>query len=602
MRLNYSLISQNKLEDGEFFKVVINIPTINGWVDNVYLNILGNNYFLPFKVKKDQMATFEREIFIKTGAIHRFNFSYNIEGKTYHTNSDKISSNFSVPKWAKGAVMYQIFVDRFNRGNPNLPEEIPNRKIYSSFAEEMKSGPTNGIWNIDYYGGDLKGIIDKLDYIKSLGVSIIYLTPIVRSQSNHRYDTGDYEIVDPYVGTNDDLKMLCDEAHKREIRIVLDAVFNHTGNDSKYFNEFESYPEKGAAQGEESDYYKFYKRHNNGFCYWWGMNNLPVCDSSSQEWTNYITGDGDNKGIIDKWFELGIDGLRLDVADELSDTFIEKIRSAVRRNKEDGFVIGEVWENPMSQNRKYVSSGTCMDSVMNYYFIDALMRYFKYGDVDKLVRVIKDIQENYPEDTIKTLMNFTSTHDISRIINIFGTDEFDHYAKWAWDLKKNELEYCKSRKLSQEEEKRGKEIYKAYLFALAFYPGILSIFYGDEIGITGMGNLENRKPFRDETIDQDLLEFHRFIGKIREDNPFLKEASLHINHIDKNLLYFTRRLGTKYASVLVSNSPNNLYFEKTKVDDKVKTYNLNSSDTVIMPYGAVALVGEGKEEKIKVKL
>ena len=169
------------------------------------------------------------------------------------------------------------------------------------------------------------------------------------SQSNHRYDIADYEKVDPYLGSNEDLKDLCVKAHKNGIKIILDGVFNHTGNDSKYFNEYGNYNSVGAYQSKNSEYYDWYRKNENGdFEYWWGFNNLPECDCYNQGWQNFIYG---KNGIIDKWFKSGIDGLRLDVADELTDNFIENIRIAVKRNKKDGFIIGEVWENAISKEK-----------------------------------------------------------------------------------------------------------------------------------------------------------------------------------------------------------------------------------------------------------
>ena len=238
-------------------------------------------------------------IIILFGVIYFNYIKYQVNNQTYYIKKDnkidntikkddmhKLSVNFDVPSWAKGKVMYHIFVDRFNRGNQEKMKDMPRRTTYNTWDDEMILGPNKeGIWNADFYGGDLRGIEEKLDYIQSLGVDIIYLSPIVHSQSNHRYDASDYENVDPYAGTNDDLKHLCDEVHKRGMKIILDAVFNHTGNDSKYFNEYNTFDTIGAFQSNDSPYASFYKKHyDNGklyYDYWWGMTNLPVCDGYS---------------------------------------------------------------------------------------------------------------------------------------------------------------------------------------------------------------------------------------------------------------------------------------------------------------------------------
>ena len=289
---------------------------------------------LKHKINEKNKIIFETNFYLDTRAIYHYYFKYKVNNeikyikkvnsKDNYINQDemyKMSVNFSTPDWAKGKIMYHIFIDRFNRGSNKPLKPMPRRTIYKSWEDDMVLGPNeDGIWNADFYGGDLKGIEEKLDYIKSLGVDIIYLSPVVHSQSNHRYDAADYENVDPYAGCNEDLKNLCDKAHEKGMKVILDAVFNHTGNDSKYFNEYGTFDTLGAYQSMYSTYAPFYRKHYHDgklyYDYWWGMPNLPVCNGYSNEWKNYILGD---VGIIDKWFNLGIDGLRLDVADELTD-------------------------------------------------------------------------------------------------------------------------------------------------------------------------------------------------------------------------------------------------------------------------------------------
>lgn len=606
----FDITPLEKKENSNKYKINMSFPIELGWIEDVNFVIEKGNRIIPYKLKhlknEDGKVYFEGEVELETRAIYRYYFSYLVDGitnflkKEYKNNEHitkdemwKMSVNFDTPKWAKGKVMYHIFVDRFNKGRDEELVPMPRRTIHKSWDEDMVIGPNEDkIWNADFYGGDLQGIIEKLDYLKSLGIDILYLSPIVHSQSNHRYDTSDYENVDPYVGTNDDLKRLCDEAHKRGMKIVLDAVFNHTGNDSKYFNEYESFPNVGAYQSKDSQYAKFYREKEiNGkrtFDYWWGMKNLPVCNGDSKEWQDYILGEN---GIIDKWFSLGIDGLRLDVADELTDDFIEKIRIAVKRNKEDGFILGEVWKNPMRMNRSYIESGKGMDSVMNYSLIDALIRYFKYGDVDKLAYIIKDIKNEYPKETIDTLMNFTSTHDISRAINIFSSNNFQEYGEWSWNPENNDLEYCKNFKLSPEEYEKGKELYEAYVFALTFMPGILSIFYGDEVGIQGLGNLANRKTFPWGSEDKELLEYFRNIILSRKKEEFLQEADIDILEINKDYLMF-ERMDKENKALFAVNRTNE---EKelnipSEYEESKDIYTLKKSrKTRLSPYGGIAI-------------
>ena len=598
-------------EEGNLYKITIQIPMDLGWIEDVKF-ILEDEFNkrkinMKYFTQNENMAYFIAETFIETKAIYHYYFSCKANGNFIylkHKNKGnnklidndekwKLSVNFDVPDWAKGKIMYHIFLDRFNRGSNEPMKPIIRRSIHESWDEDMQIGPDqNGIWNNDFYGGDLKGIEDKLDYIKSLGVDIIYLSPIVQSQSNHRYDAADYEVVDPYAGNNDDLKNLCEKAHNLDIKIVLDAVFNHTGNDSKYFNEYGTYNTIGAYQSKDSIYSSFYRKHEeNGqivYDYWWGMKNLPECDGYAKKWIDYITGVG---GIIDKWFELGIDGLRLDVADELNDDFIKLIRKAVKRNKKDGFIIGEVWKNPMRMNRQYISSAKSMDTVMNYLLIDALLRYFKYADVNKLKDILNEILTEYPDDTIKTLMNFTSTHDITRVINLLGTDEFQKYGEWAWDLNNSDYNWCKNYHLNDNQYNQGKKLLEPYIFTLTFFPGILSIFYGDEIGLDGMGNLPNRKPFPKTNHDDQILDIFKKSGNIRINETFLRNADTNIKNINSKHFIFERKDHNHKMLIFVSRvEENQNIIVPEEYQNPIKIYKINNSSlNNLTPYGAIAI-------------
>ena len=610
-RIEFSINEINNNENEAKYKVIIKVPMELGFIERMKFitetSYERNAHQLHHVTNNNGFVCFEGEITLPTKALYNYYFSFEANHDfIYFKNTNignyksvsksemwKMSVNFKVPDWAQGKIMYHIFVDRFNRGNKEKLKEMPNRYIHKSWDEDIVIGPNDkGLWCTDFYGGDIKGIIDKLKYIKELGVSILYLSPVVWSQSNHRYDASDFSQVDPYAGCNDDLKKLCDKAHSMGMRVILDAVFNHTGNDSKYFNEFGTFKELGAYQSGESKYYPFYRKHYyNGhpyFDYWWGMGNLPVCNGYSKEWQDYIYGEG---GIIDLWFNLGIDGLRLDVADELTDEFIEGIRKAVKRNKEDGFILGEVWKNPMRMGRGYLESGKGMDSVMNYQLVNALIRYYKYGDHTFLNHILNEIIREYPKDTINSLMNFTSTHDISRIINILGSNEFLYNGEWAWDVRNVSREYQKDYRLSKEEFEYGKKLYQSYLYSLAFLPGILSIFYGDETGLEGLGNLANRRPFNWKKADFDILNTVCKIGNIRENEKFLETASLEIIDVNENNLSFIRRLNNEEAFIALSRVG-----EKQKIDvptsfrDLPIKYNLhNSNKEELSEYGGIVL-------------
>ena len=588
------------------FIVSLEVPLEDKWYDNVVFNSFNNNNCYSFKLNhkenNNDSIKFENIIELPDGALYNTFISCKIDGEEFYLDKDgnwnksldkkdmkKISVNFNVPDWCKNAMIYHIFVDRFYRSNSDKLIDKPRKSIHRDLSEEPLIGPDKeGIWTNDFYGGDLKGIIEKLDYIKSMGVSIIYLSPIVESQSNHRYDTADYMKVDPYAGSMEDLKLLCNKAHELGIKIILDGVFNHTGNDSLYFNEYNSYNSIGAFHNKDSYYSKFYKREANNFKYWWGFKNLPECDCNSREWQEFICGSG---GVIDKWFETGIDGLRLDVADELSDYFIELIRKACNRNKKDAFIYGEVWEQPIYKNRNYIMSGHGMHSIMNYKGMDALIRYYNYADIDKLRSVINEILSEYPKETRDSLMNSLSTHDISRIITILGNSNlFNSSSRWSWDLNGYiDNEFIKRFKLTEEEYQLAKSKYLSYLVSIGFLPGNLTLFYGDEVGLQGLGNLQNRRYFSWNNVDNEILNEIKSIGKIRKDNIFLKEAELKVLDINDRYFMYERYNDSDKLLVCTNRSNEEIPINVPR-EYQSKVLSLKkSNDRLLTPYGGIVM-------------
>ena len=616
---NFKIRETEKLDNGCKYSISLELSMKDGWFEDVYFCVQRGWDLIPIKLKhkenKDGIVYFhtEEDIFLETRAIYKYYFSYKCDGfrrfikendvlgpeGIMHEEMYKMSVNFKAPDWAKGRMMYHIFIDRFNRGSSEPMKVMPRRHIHKDWNEPIVvCGDENNIWNNDFYGGDIKGIINKLDYIESLGVEILYLSPIVYSQSTHRYDASDYEVVDPYAGTMEDLKELCDEAHKRGMKVVLDAVFNHTGSDSKYFNRYqnkewiEKEQDRGAYYGGRK-YSKFYKSHRGPdgmtyYHYWWGFDTLPVCNGDAKEWQEYITGKG---GVIDLWFNQGVDGLRLDVADELTDYYIELIRKAVHRNKKDGFILGEVWENPMYMGRGYIENGIGMDTVMNYNFVKALIRYFRYGEADELARKIRECVNTYPTDTMNTAMNFTSTHDMTRGINLWDPSIFNYHGKWPWNLLNEDHNVAQAYKLSVEQYEEAKKVYEAYVFFMTFYPGILSIFAGDEMGVQGIGNLDNRKPMPWDNMDEELLEFFREMGTIRKEETFMYDAAIRVRDINVNYAVFERIKDEDRMLVIVNRTGEEHSFvvpEEYRNSDKV--YTLKKSKPGVMgPYGGIAI-------------
>lgn len=494
--------------------------------------------------------------------LYFYCFKLTLNGKMYYlklnngnvilTNNDLpwmqftvTNSLFRTPAWAKGAIMYQIMVDRFSR-DPSVPVfKMPRRTIHENWNDipDWKPNEQGIITNTDFFCGNFKGITKHLKYIKKLGVKILYLSPVCQSQSNHRYDTGDYKNVDPYLGSIDDLKELCKRAHALQMKVILDGVFNHTGNDSIYFNEYSTYPEPGAYSGQISKYYNWYKKNPKSvFDYWWGFSTLPECDPHSKDWQEFMFG---KNGVIETMFSWGIDGLRLDVADELPDFFLEMLSKCARHCKKDAFIIGEVWENAIRKfdgNRNYLL-GSSLNSVMNYPFTDATIKCIRFKDASAFKRITQEIYQDYPREAMLSAMNALGTHDIPRPITSLGSNGFILNAyEWIWDIgnKNREWQYEQLCNFSYTDYKKARKLLKAALVLLYFLPGNPCIYYGDEVGLYGYKDPWNRKPYPWEYRDKNTLKFYRSLGKAFNSAPLLSKAGYRFISFDHNVIVYER--------------------------------------------------------------
>ncbi len=443
--------------------------------------------------------------------------------------------HYQTPTFLKGGVMYQIFPDRFcNSGTPK--ENIPYGRVDRTWGELPYYRPDqNGhVWNNDYFGGDLEGIRQHLDYFKDLGVTCLYLNPIFESHENHRYCTANYRNVDPHLGTNEDFARLCADAQKYGISIIIDGVFSHTGADSIYFNKFDRYDNLGAWQGPDSEYYSwynFYGADGKEYESWWGIDTLPNVDENNPTYTKYICGDG---GVLQYWLELGAAGWRLDVADELPDQFLDNLHNSVKSYDPEKIIIGEVWEDASNKEaygvkRRYLL-GDQLDSVMNYPFREAVIAYTK-GEASTSFRDrIMGIVENYPKCTVDVLMNFVSTHDIERAINRLGGQPCDDKSK-DW-MAENEL--------TPDEYARGKAMLKTAMTLQFFLPGVPSIYYGDEVGLQGWKDPFNRRCYPWGKEDEELYAFTKRLSKIRHTLPAFVEGRIEFLVLDENVCGFAR--------------------------------------------------------------
>lgn len=419
--------------------------------------------------------------------------------------------NFKTPDWLKGGIIYQIFPDRFYSSGTEKHGVRPSR-VMRRWGDEpfWREEQMNGIWNNDYFGGDLKGIEEKLLYLANLGVTCIYLNPIFEANSNHRYDTADYEKIDPLLGTEDDLKSLCKTAREQYgISIILDGVFSHTGCDSKYFNIYSNYDDVGAYNSKESPYYPWYKFINwpDEYHSWWGIKLLPEVIEETPEYREYICG---KNGILRKWLKCGISGWRLDVADELPDVFLDDLRRAVKDENSDAVIIGEVWEDATTklaygERRRYLL-GEQLDSVMNYPFADAVLNFVKFANADAFIDSVMSIIEKYPPQVTNVLMNHIGTHDTERAITRLAGENCDGYGR-HWQHEHN--------KLSDYDYYRGVSMMKIASLIQYTLPGVPSLYYGDEIGMQGMKDPFNRACMDWYEPNTELHRWYKRLGEIR---------------------------------------------------------------------------------------
>lgn len=404
------------------------------------------------------------------------------------------------PDWYKNGIVYQVFPDRFARGADwreraekalAAHREGPARVLVEDWdtPPAYKKSEDGDILEWDFYGGTLRGVREKLDYLADLGVTVIYLNPIFEAASNHRYDTADYLRIDPMLGDEEEFCALAREARERGISIMLDGVFNHCGQDSRYFNRYGNYPEPGAWQGDESPYRDWFFFNEDGtYDGWWGNPDLPDVNEKSSEYRELICG---QDGVVRKWLRAGARGWRLDVADELSDGFIEDIKAAMVAERPDGALVGEVWEdasNKMAYGKlRQYFEGTELDGTMNYPLRTALLAFVRnqIGAPEMAAR-LEQLRENYPRDAFFSCLNLLGSHDRERLFTMLGDapdpDTLSDEECAAFCLDEGHASLAMSR------------LWLTVLLQMTL-PGVPCVYYGDERGMEGFRDPYNRAAF-----------------------------------------------------------------------------------------------------------
>lgn len=489
-------------------------------------------------------------------------------------------STYKTPDFAKGNIIYHVFVDRFNRADGVKTKR--KYRLHKSFSESPEVVSADGKYYADdFFGGNFNGIREKLDYLEELGVGIIYLSPIFKAFSNHRYDTGDYLKVDELLGTEDDFKRLLDAAHEKGMKIILDGVFNHSGADSLYFNKFGTYDSLGAYQSKSSPYYDWYyfKKFPDEYACWWGCDNVPDLNKSNKDYRALVFG---KNGVVEKWQKLGADGWRLDVVDELPIDFVNLLIKKIKSVNKDALVIGEVWEDASTkvsygELRPYLL-GDQLDGTMNYPFMNAIIAYVRDGDEKFFKDTVQSILENYPKETVYCLMNSLGTHDTVRIINALS-DVRAH----GWS-KTHKLGY----KLPDSEyEKAKKKLYLASVLQFTL-PGIPSIFYGDEAGLQGFDDPINRRPYPWGSEDKEILAHYKKLGRIRRENRAVFSGGFNMRD-ENGLVAYERASGDDEILIAVNAGAD----DKTLIINKEYTSLYNNKeykDVVDVPAGAFVIL------------
>ena len=499
---------------------------------------------------------------------------------------------YEAVEWLQNAVVYQLFPDRFRNGrsnndpSPTEPrygyppaaedqiilkpwDELPEGycRFYENAAQPCEEGPRGR----DYFGGDLRGVMQRLNYLEALGVTAIYLNPIFEAGSNHGYDTQDYYQIDHFFGTNQEFQQLVQQAEKRGIRIILDGVFNHVSSDSSYFDRYGHYEEVGACESVDSVYrdWFIFRPQAGGPCAgpegpntmtydaWFGFDSLPVLDKNNPAVRDLIYAADD--AVARYWLEAGAAGWRLDVMGDPSfpPGFWNEFREAVKETDEDAVIIGELWKKfetlPMVQ-------GDQTDTAMNYRFRNAILGFF--GTVDDkgffddgqsdqppslFALKLTSIREDYPDAAYYTMLNLMDSHDTKRIL-------------WSLTPGENNRE---DKEFNADNLARGEELLRLATVVQMTIPGAPTIYYGDEVGVTGDDDPDDRRtfPWTDSGPygaggNLSLLEHYQKLTALRHQHPVFREGELTflLTDDDARTLAYLMRTDDEAAIVAVNRS------------------------------------------------
>ncbi|MBN1155814.1 glycoside hydrolase family 13 protein [candidate division KSB1 bacterium] len=446
----------------------------------------------------------------------------------------------TIPSWVSTRIGYQCFVDSFSIGDGSIVDKgsIYSRKTYDRESRRLDWDQEfdEYCYGYSYYGGDLQGVARAVDnYLADFGVNMIYMTPIFKAESNHKYDTLDYKQIDPHFGTMDDFEHLLKISHSLDIKIILDGVFNHTSSNHDWYQR--------AMRGEKP-YVDYFRKNKEGyFLKWAGIDTMPLIDHSQPAIRDIFYESDDS--IIPYWLNRGADGWRLDVAEGLGKEVIRSIKASIRKRFTDKLLIGEVVD---SYGKDWLGPDL-LDGVMNYVFLGTTVNFLNNKITgEEYLNELTKMYEQYPQENLYTSWNIISTHDTNRMLFEVGGNE---------------------------------NLFKMAVALQFTYPGIPMIYYGDEIGlISGQKDISNRRGMNWEAIDLLKLKarepwkpvipmdwkrvnqyssfyfYYKHLIWLRKNMPVLTHGEFIPLYADKTCVCYLRRLDDKIAFVLINNGEN----------------------------------------------
>ncbi len=434
---------------------------------------------------------------------------------------------------------------------------------------------------MDYYGGDFAGIQQKLPYLRDLGITCLYLNPIFEAHANHRYNTANYLKADPLLGTNEEfsapLRRRCQRGASASFLTACSATPARTRSTSTARAATARAVPTATAARPTAAGTTLTRAIPCGYRSWWGFETLPEVQEDSPSYVDFICGKG---GVIDTWLGLGASGFRLDVADELPDSFIEKIRAAVKAHGEDKLLLGEVWEDATTkeafgQRRTYLR-GHGLDAVMNYPFRNATLDYLRGADTADVADRILQICENYPAPALDCAMNFLSTHDTERAITAIAGEPCngrDRYWQSKRCIPSGQMDSAIRRLL----------LGYAMIFTL---PGVPCVYYGDEIAMQGYRDPFNRAFFDWNSTEQRLRGPMKTLAALRRSCDAFDGGQLELIRAEGDVLHYRRVGKTQTAEIILNRGPHLIAEEAF------------GKSTEVNPCGFTVLVEDNEPEHI----